>query len=437
MAVGLRHSTNALHMTTGALGLALFFLMLFVPHTYRPVKALLLVLLLGGIGLAAVRGSPAIRLHKSVATWTMILSLTCAFFLARGVINNAPGAMDIRSVYVLAPVLFATIIAAIPGGGLRALMVTLALAAIALGLYGAMYIAHAKGWWPDALYWALDQGQAIGFYDGLVEYRLYSISTLVALIPMLAVALLEWRRDISPVPRVLLWLGYALCLGLAILSGRRALWLVVLMSPFIYALLLSFQTINWAGMRVRLLVAGRLLAVSIAVFFALAAAFGLSGEKMFAYLLASAPAPSAPAASAPDVSASLRYQQAVALWQGWQEKPWFGHGHGAVAAVIRNEERPWQYELSYLALLFHTGIIGVLLYAACIGWVYWQGLRVIRQSPAYGPWMLAALAGMSGALIAHATNPYVNTFDFMWVIFLPLAIINRHLLETSPAKAAS
>lgn len=79
--------------------------------------------------------------------------------------------------------------------------------------------------------------------------------------------------------------------------------------------------------------------------------------------------------------------------------------------------------------MFHTGIVESLIYAAAIGRIYWQGMRIIHQSTLFGPWMLAVLAGMSGALIAHAPHPSLNTFDCMWVIFLPLAIINRFLLD--------
>jgi len=60
--------------------------------------------------------------------------------------------------------------------------------------------------------------------------------------------------------------------------------------------------------------------------------------------------------------------------------PWFGHGYGAVAHVVRSETMPWAYELQYLAMLFHTGIVGTLLYADGIGWVYWQRQRAIRKS---------------------------------------------------------
>jgi len=442
MSHGFQFVGHTLNRAIGVLGLALFFLMLFVPHTYRPVKAGLLALLLAGISCSIFCKEKTIRLHPHIAVWSLVLSTTCTFFIVRGLLNDAPGATDIRSVYALAPVLFATLIASISTKGLHMIMATLVAAAVALGLYGAMYIAHAKGYWPDELYLALNQGQAIGFYDGFVEYQMYSISTLVALVPILAVALVEWRKGISPVPRAWLWLGYVTCFGLVILSGRRALWLVLFCLPFVYAFLLAFQPrpIEWPRMRGRLLIIMQLLIYSAVVFVVLAATFGLNLNKMLTYAhasipQASSPVASGPVASGPDASALLRNQQAVALWQGWLEEPWLGHGHGAVAAVIRNEQRPWQYELSYLALLFHTGIVGTLIFAASIGWVYWQGLRIIRQSSLYGPYMMAALAGTSGALIAHATNPYLNTFDCMWMIFLPLAIINRYLLERDQVRS--
>lgn len=427
-------------------GLALFFLMLVVPHTYRPLKAGLLAFALSGIALliALRRRDQAIDLNPQVAKWAMILSLTCFFFIVLGLIRDAPGAMDIRSLYFLAPVLFVALISTISSQGLRMIMATLVTAAVAVGLYGAMFIANAKGWWPDAFYWKLHQGQAIAFYNGYVEFNLYSISTMVVLVPMLAVALIEWRDRSSPLAKIWLWVGFVACFGLAILSGRRVLWVVLMMTPLIYVTLLMFLPKERLRLRLRLLLSSRLIAVSTAVFLLLSTTFELDAEKMFAYLISGVPtsqtldvSASPEVSASPDVSASLRYQQALALWHGWQARPWLGHGHGAVAVVIRNEERPWQYELSYLALLFHTGIVGILLYASCIAWIYWQGLQVIRYSDSYGAWMLASLTGTSAILIAHATNPYLYTLDSMWSVFLPVAIINRYLQENSRVNGAT
>lgn len=431
---------QAINDLTYASALALFMLMLFVPASYQTIKAALLALVMSGIVWGFFIGTVTIALHRLIMVWVAVIVLTGVFFITRGWLNDAPGAIRVGTVYVLWPLVFIVLIAAIPGrGGLQALLATLMIAAVAIGLYGASYIANAAGWWPDSLYWVLDQGQAIGFYDGFVEYNMYSVSVLIALVPILAGAIVDWDKHQSPLPRIWLWLGYTLCLALAILSGRRALWIVLLFSPFIYFLLSAFQPTGWQLMRTRLITAGKLMALSVLVFFVLSALFDLSVEKMLAQLASSMPrAPDSGGAVAGtadmEVSASLRYEQMVALWQGFLAEPWFGHGHGSVAAVIRSNEMPWAYELTYLALLFHTGAVGTFLYVACVGWIYWQGVQVIRHSAMYGPWMLAVLTGVSGLLIANATNPYLAKFDFMWVLFLPLAIINRHLLEKSIEK---
>lgn len=60
---------------------------------------------------------------------------------------------------------------------------------------------------------------------------------------------------------------------------------------------------------------------------------------------------------------------------------------------------------------------------------------MIRSSVEYGRLMLPLLVGLTCFLIANATNPYLLKFDYMWVIFLPLAIINRFLIEFNPRRS--
>ena len=86
------------------------------------------------------------------------------------------------------------------------------------------------------------------------------------------------------------------------------------------------------------------------------------------------------------------------------------------------------YELSYVALLFHTGIVGFAIYAAAVIWIYRMGLRIIRSGDRIGLYMVPALVGTTCFLIANATNPYLEKFDYIWVIFLPVALINYWLL---------
>jgi hypothetical protein len=127
--------------------------------------------------------------------------------------------------------------------------------------------------------------------------------------------------------------------------------------------------------------------------------------------------------SGPQAGPKVRSDQLAALTSAWLHSPVIGNGFGAVASVIRSPSQPWAYELSYNALLFKTGVLGVVLYAVGVGWILWQGLRLVRNSPiSSSAWPV--LVGSIGFLVANATNPYLQKFDYLWVLFLPLAYIN-------------
>jgi O-antigen ligase len=125
-----------------------------------------------------------------------------------------------------------------------------------------------------------------------------------------------------------------------------------------------------------------------------------------------------------------RSDQFYAMTNEWKQSPLFGAGHGASAkSSIRSEEIPWAYELSYVSLLFHTGILGFLCYLAGIIWIFLKGLEIIKSDHWLSTYMSPVLVGTLCFLIANATNPYLEKFDYMWVIFLPVAMINIWLLD--------
>jgi O-antigen ligase len=136
-----------------------------------------------------------------------------------------------------------------------------------------------------------------------------------------------------------------------------------------------------------------------------------------------------------DLGAILRREQYTALLNGWANTPFFGAGLGAVAeGSIRSPEMPWSYELYFLSMLFHTGIVGIAAYATGIGWIVFHGLRIVRRDPALRLYMVPVLVGMICFLIASNTNPYLAKFDYLWIIFLPVAIINHSLLKGSAPR---
>ena len=90
-----------------------------------------------------------------------------------------------------------------------------------------------------------------------------------------------------------------------------------------------------------------------------------------------------------------------------------------------------------IPLLFHTGVLGFGAYVSGVIWIYWMGVRMIRSGDRIGLYMLPVLVGMSCFLIANATNPYLEKFDYLLVVFLPIALINFWLLARNKARVSA
>ncbi|RWP10329.1 MAG: hypothetical protein EOR00_30935 [Mesorhizobium sp.] len=125
-----------------------------------------------------------------------------------------------------------------------------------------------------------------------------------------------------------------------------------------------------------------------------------------------------------DEGASERLNQARALWYGFTESPYFGKGLGAIAHAIRSEDKPWRYELSYVAALFRYGLFGCGLLLVIYGGAIASCLIRIRNLSIPER---ALLAGAISQVIAYAVNPVFDTFDTAWQLLLPVLFAARSL----------
>lgn len=125
-----------------------------------------------------------------------------------------------------------------------------------------------------------------------------------------------------------------------------------------------------------------------------------------------------------DSGAATRIEQIEDLIHTWLEKPIFGWGTGAESRNIRRSNVFGVYEMTYLAMLMQRGIVGVAIYIGMISWIYAKSFRVIKQDKEYKLEMLYVIVGVSGILIANATNPYLQSFDKLITLFLPLLVFN-------------
>ncbi len=411
------------------IGFLLFFLMLFVPTTYREVKTVLLGGLLFGILIGTLNGA-RFRIHRQVFILFLFYSYMGMAYVLYGYLNGNPGAIRVSTVYVIWPLVYMLLVSAISQEWvLRGLAWVLVWSSIAISLYALYYLFYMLGIVPSALYLELDMGQRVGFYDGFVEYNLYSLSTLIFLFPFVTACLLLWSGEKnSPVSRKWLVIAFVLVTCASILSGRRVLWLVMGLTPVLIVIILLLRRQKRAH-SIKLIKFLSYFAATGAVLLAvLSTVFDVKFLSILDSFLEGFQFGS-------DASANLRTEQFFALINGWANNPVFGAGLGAVAeGSIRSEEMPWAYELYFLSVLFQTGLVGFLAYAFGIGWIIFYGLKIIRRDPLLRLYMIPVMVGMICFLIASNTNPYLGKFDFLWVVFLPVAIINYYLLKGNSTR---
>jgi hypothetical protein len=318
---------------------------------------------------------------------------------------------------------------------LSSLETVLLVSAFVIFGYALIFILVQAGFLPAFLLLPLSLDQRIGFYPGFIQYSLNNLASMLFLVPYLMAAVVIWPAERSRAARVLRWV--ALFMGIAVVSVslRRGIMVAVLLGPVFIGVLVAFLP------REERLRAARSLALLVGVLVALTGAALLYAHFRYhwtptnmltffkeGYDFQSSHEPGA-------VARSLQFS---ALIDAWTKSPIIGAGAGAGgASYVRDPAQPWAYELSYVALLYQTGLVGVTVYAAGMVWIFWSGIQMIRSGHPLGFRLLPILTGVAAFLVANATNPYLAKFDYLWVIFLPVAYINLWLLRPAPSVTPS
>src|SRR5688500_13451487 len=113
----LDHPAARTDLPTAALGAvvrwvayALFFMMLFVPTTYQPVKGALLGFVLVGIVVSMVL-TGRLGLHRPVLIAALSYAGIGVFFILKGHMAGEPGALAMFNVYVTWPIVYTILVA--------------------------------------------------------------------------------------------------------------------------------------------------------------------------------------------------------------------------------------------------------------------------------------------------------------------------------------
>ncbi len=245
-------------------------------------------------------------------------------------------------------------------------------------------------------------GLNVDLHGGYVRFGANNIASLFFLIGYLVAfkCFNTYGRDRAGT------LALLVALAVAILSGRRALWLTICMLPAMVYLVAALS-----GTGKLLSVAGRRLLVVYAIGIVgvasvLVAVSSTTDWEFLAYLQA--------AFSEEDE----RTIQAVYLIEAFKEHPLLGSGFGGYAGYTRNAEMPWLYELTYYQLLFNLGLAGTATLLAGLAYFFHLALNSLRRAGSSLPASCGILVGFFAILIGSYSNPYMQFFDSMVFIML-------------------
>ncbi len=241
----------------------------------------------------------------------------------------------------------------------------------------------------------------VGFGDGYIQIASHNIGVMFLIVPYLLS--LQFRTEAGKSNSKLAKVALVLSLILVALSGRRALWLVVALTPFTI-LLLSRLTGSYGLMKA----GGKRFLLACA-------AAGVVGLSMLWIL----------PESVEDVGSISHLKQAFSsedertiqkpyLIDAFMESPVLGSGFGAYAGYTRSDERPWTYELTYHQMLFNLGTAGVTVLGLLFSLYFARVVRLLRHFNNGSAIPFGLLVAFCSLLVGAYSNPYFGSFDFLF-----------------------
>lgn len=385
----------------------------------------------------------AVRSTWQFRGFILIYLIMITIGLLVGSMNGNPGVLHQALIWYGQVAIWAPWALAIRRETLRPLLSGVTVIVALVSLLIVIYIFEQRGLLPHLLPDGLLTSQDAGFNltRSGSAIRLYGLSTLAAGGPLL-MSMAFLRRDRFMPPKWLCLSASMLVLAASLMSGRRAIAAVTLLSPLIAVAWRWWLTRDRKPIRIHASVVillppalclGALNEWSWSLFGRGWAAMR-DGAALFFGVGSSATGEKA-------LDDQLRSESASQLLTAWGGRPLQGYGLGAElpSGFTRSVQRPWMFELQYHQFLFDLGMIGVTLSAAMIG-VAVSCLRAAVKS--VGPATSTIVATSTAAtclLLANASDPYLQTYGHGWGIALAAgaanAIASQRAGSSSPLES--
>jgi hypothetical protein len=406
----------------------LLFLMAFVPFEQQIVKLALVGFVVFTVLLLALR-TRVILIHLQVLVWFLILIGTGAFFVFWGILRGSMDALKVFPVFVLYPVVYIFLTGSIArSNSIKTLFRLLVGTSFAISIFSAIYMLSMFGVLPFEGIFSIVGDAVVSVDAEFISYAMPSITSMLYLVPFLLSALLLWdNADDIPVKRR--WLGMAMLFSFVtiIFSSTRVFWVILILTPVLTFFSIFMLEKSERRDRRKVFFGNLRRMFVMLVIFAIVPIIYFYSDLTDMFLSSST---FMDALTFTDTGSSVRGEQFKMLIEGWFEVPLLGAGHGAsLPAYRRSDIAPWAYELSFVALLFQTGLIGVFCYVVEILWLFYMGWKLSRAREKVFLYITPTLVGLFCFLIATGTNPYLYAFDHLWTIFITLMLINMVMLN--------
>lgn len=398
--------------------------MLIFPTEFQlPRGIILLILLVSSFEIAKTR----FHVNKETAGWWAITMIVSVFSLLWGGFHGNPGALVTWTVAIAWPMLYFYLAGCCNSmKTIEKLLVTIVNIGLVVVIMNIIFLANAF----FLNIGIINQiGEALDFRyymeEGFFEFRTPSQS-LMTYILFFTTTLLLLNHKYLNIGRSKLVLSVVLCLIAILLSRRRSMWVMVIVLPFFELAFLAFYDVKSRKIISNI---GKILGVCLIgiVILYYGISIFLDSESLYLELLSSFD-------FSDNDSNYERTLQARSLLVDFMESPIIGKGAGFVSSYVRTPDFPWQYELTYNYKLAELGIIGFSIYLLATLWIFIKSRTIIAKRHELITIILPQLSGLMAFLIINETNPYMNKFDFLWVLFLPVVSINTILKTSNSTK---
>ena len=398
-----------------------FFLMLFLPTRFQFQRGILILII--GLYTFVNYSNLKPKLARSVFLSSLICLINSSISIIIGLFNNNPGLIPSITTGLIWPLFFIWIIACNKSiKALDNLMKVFIFVFIFNSIFLTILIVNILN--PNLFNYVELIKEIfdfrVSFEDGEIAFNIISMGTFIFANGYFFSRIYYFNSSsvISKKDKIINIFLYLASIIILLISGRRGFVLAGIISALLTMIIFHLTKIKLLTKSIIFrLISCFTLIIIISIFYLL-----LNGTDLYLFSLK----------VLEDFNifdlellSYKRYDDIINLTNLFKTSPIFGSGFGfSISPPTVITQQIYSYEVQYLQFLTAFGIFGFSIYASYLYWIFYKLINISKKNNSYSYRLLPLLSGLISMLIANATNPYLIKFDFLWVIFIPIAYIN-------------